>query len=68
MRDVPLAELASKIHFKKLTAEELRKSPSVNLVDENGEFVAILFVPFAPFPRQQVNSIAEMGNHALGKG
>jgi len=62
MENIPLTSFGAKIHFKKLTAESLRKSKSFNLVDGEGEFVAQLVVPVSPFQRMQINSIAEAGN------
>jgi len=62
MKDIPLKQFTTKVHFKKMTAEDLRKSPSFNLVDENGEFVAIVVVPVSPFRKNQIQNLAEAGN------
>lgn len=67
MRDIRLTDFGTKIHFKKLTAEELRQSGSFNLVDENGEFVAMVIVPASALKRKQFRNLADQGNLAVGR-
>ena len=67
MKDIPLNQFGTKLHFGRLQAEELRQSGSFNLVDSGGEFVAVLVVPASAEKKMQMQSLAEAGNQALGR-
>ena len=67
MKDISLSKFGTKLHFKKLTAEELRDSGSFNLVDNDGKFVAILVVPASAEKRFQLQALCGQMNAALGK-
>ena len=60
MRSVPITE------FKLMKVHEIKDSGSFNLIAD-GEFLAIVVVPASAFKKQQIQSLAEAGNAALGK-
>ena len=60
MTDIPITE------FKQMKVPEIKEGGSFNLVADR-EFLAIVVVPASAFKRQQIQSIAEAGNAALGK-
>lgn len=67
MKDIPLSKFGTNLHFKKVTAEDLRQDGSFNLVDEKGNFVAILVLPASAEKRFQIQSLCSQMNSALGK-
>ena len=66
MRNVPIKEFATKLHFHKMTGEDLRKSGSFNLVDDDG-FICMVIIPASAAKKLQINSIAEAGNAAISR-
>jgi len=67
MKNVKLNQLATQLHFKKLTAEGLKEMGSFNLVDGDENFIAIICVPVNEFRRRQIDSICHAMNNAMGK-
>lgn len=67
MREVSIAKFATQLHFKKMTADDLRNSGSFNLVDDDGCFVAILVVPASAEKKGQFQALCGQMNAALGK-
>lgn len=65
MKDVLISQLAYDIHFKKIDTDELRQSPSVNLVDSEGKFVGIMVIPASGEKRIQIQSLCSQMNTAL---
>ncbi len=67
MKDISLTKFGTNLHFKKVTAEDLRQGGSFNLVDDKGEFVAIVVVPASAEKRFQIQGLCGQMNAALGK-
>jgi len=69
MEDIPIRKFVGDIWFKRKTDDELRKSPSFNLVDANGEFIGIMIIPASGEKKHQFQSQAQQGNVAIfGEG
>ena len=60
MRDISISQ------FKQMKVSDIKETGSFNLVAE-GVFVAIVVVPASAERKYQIQSIADMGNRALGK-
>jgi len=67
MKDISLSQLATKLHFKRLTVEDLKRGGSFRLVDDEGNFVAMVMVPLSAAKRAQLEALASQMNAALGK-
>jgi len=67
MKDISLLQFGRDLQFKRLGVEELKQKGSFNLVDDNGQFVAMVVVPASAFKKQQITALAEAGNAALGR-
>ena len=65
MKIVQLKDLATKLHFKKMTADDLRKSGSFTL-SENGSFIGIMVIPASAVKRQQIEAMCSQMNNSLG--
>ncbi len=66
MKDIVIKDFATGLHFKRITADKLRQSPSFNLVDEEGKFVAVVVVPASFEKREQIQALCGQMNVALG--
>lgn len=66
MKDVELKGLVTGLHFKRMTAEDLKNSASFNIVND-GEFVGIFVVPASGEKRSQIQGLCSQMNGALGR-
>ncbi len=67
MRNVVLKTFAANVNFNRLTADGLRAEGSFNVVDEDGKLVGIFAIPLSGFKQQQIQSLCDGMNQALGK-
>ncbi len=67
MRDIALMDFATKVHFKRITPEQLREGGSFNIVDGSGLLIGIFAVPISDFKKSQIQSVCTQMNMAVGK-
>ena len=67
MRDVPLSQFGTSLHFKKITADKLIAGGSFNLVDVDGKFVGMVIIPISAFNKDQFQALASQANAAIGR-
>ncbi len=60
MKNIPITE------FKKMLVDDIKKSPSFNLVAD-GEFIAMVIVPISVYKRDQFQALASQMNAAKGE-
>jgi len=66
VKDIPLSQLGTSLHFKKITVDKLKEGGCFNLVDADGKFVAMVIVPISAFNKDQFQALASQTNAALG--
>ena len=67
MKEVDLHKFATQLHFKKLTADDIRNNPCFSLI-EDGNFVAFVVIPASADKKCQIEGICGEMDVARGVG
>ena len=67
MRSVTLKSFGSAVNFNRLTPEDIKEGGSFNITDDKGQLIGIFAVPISGFKRDQIASLCDGMNQAVGK-